>query len=105
MARQEQLIVTDQDNALVIDNAFDPLRHDDWFLALATFVSDGLAACGYRYCKGGIMATTAQWRQPLAVWERYFADWIGRPTPQSLLDSAIFSTSTASGAKPSGRNS
>lgn len=90
MARQEQLIVTDQDNALVLDNSFDPLRHDGWFLELATFVSDGLAACGYRYCNGGIMATNAKWRQPLAVWERYFADWIGKPTPQTLLDSAIF---------------
>ncbi len=90
MARQEQLIVTDQDNALVLDNRFDPARHDDWFLQLATFVSDGLAACGYRYCAGGIMATNARWRQPLAVWERYFADWTGNPTPKTLLESAIF---------------
>jgi CBS domain-containing protein len=90
MARQEQLIVTDQDNALVLDNRFDPARHDGWFLQLATFVSDGLAACGYRYCTGGIMATTARWRQPLAVWEGYFADWTSKPTPQTLLESAIF---------------
>ncbi|MBR9885856.1 MAG: CBS domain-containing protein, partial [Oceanospirillales bacterium] len=47
MARQEQLIVTDQDNALVLDNSFDPLKHDAYFLELASFVSDGLAACGY----------------------------------------------------------
>lgn len=90
MARQEQLLVTDQDNALVLDNRFDPARHDGWFMQLATLVSDGLAACGYRYCQGGIMATTARWRQPLAVWQRYFADWTGNPTPQTLLDSAIF---------------
>ena len=53
MARQEQLIVTDQDNALVLDNSFDPARHDDYFKALAAFVSDGLARCGYSYCTGG----------------------------------------------------
>ncbi|MBR9883376.1 MAG: cyclic nucleotide-binding protein, partial [Oceanospirillales bacterium] len=42
------------------------------------------------YCKGEIMATTPRWRQPLAVWERYFDEWIDKPTPQSLLNSFIF---------------
>ena len=90
MARQEQLIVTDQDNALVLDNSFDPVRHDDYFKALAAFVSDGLARCGYSYCTGGVMATNAKWRQPLRQWERYFSEWIERPTPESLLNSGIF---------------
>ena len=90
MARQEQLIVTDQDNALVLDNSFDPARHDDYFKALAAFVSDGLARCGYSYCTGGMMATNAKWRQPLRQWERYFSEWIERPTPESLLNSGIF---------------
>lgn len=90
MARQEQLIVTDQDNALVLDNSFDPARHDDYFKALAAFVSDGLARCGYSYCTGGVMATNAKWRQPLRQWERYFSEWIERPTPESLLNSGIF---------------
>ena len=58
MARQEQLLVTDQDNALVLDNRFDPAQHDAYFKALATFVSDGLARCGYSYCTGGVMATS-----------------------------------------------
>ena len=90
MARQEQLIVTDQDNALVLDNSFDPARHDDYFKALAAFVSDGLARCGYSYCTGGVMATNAKWRQPLRQWERYFSEWIEQPTPESLLNSGIF---------------
>lgn len=90
MARDEQLIVTDQDNALVLDNRFDPRVHDDYFLKLATFVSDGLAACGYSYCKGGIMATNPQWRQPLRVWKGYFNQWIDRPNPETLLNSCIF---------------
>jgi CBS domain-containing protein len=90
MARQEQLLVTDQDNALVLDNRFDPAQHDAYFKALATFVSDGLARCGYSYCTGGVMATNAKWRQPLKVWERTFTDWIERPTPESLLHAGIF---------------
>ena len=90
MARDEQLIVTDQDNALVLDNSFDPRVHDAYFLQLANFVSDGLAACGYSYCKGGIMASNAKWRQPLRVWKGYFNQWIERPNPETLLNSCIF---------------
>lgn len=90
MARDEQLIVTDQDNALVLDDSFDPAEHDDYFLRLATFVSDGLAACGYSYCKGDIMATNRKWRQPLSVWKDYFSEWIERPNPRTLLNSNIF---------------
>ncbi|WP_022963962.1 DUF294 nucleotidyltransferase-like domain-containing protein [Halopseudomonas pelagia] len=90
MARNEQLIVTDQDNALILDDRFDPKQHDEYFFQLATFVSDGLAACGYTYCKGGIMATNPKWRQPLKVWKQYFTQWIERPNPETLLNSSIF---------------
>jgi len=90
MARDEQLLVTDQDNALVLDDRFDPAQHDAYFAALAQFVCDGLAACGYSYCKGGIMASNAQWRQPLSVWRGYFNQWIDKPKPQTLLNSCIF---------------
>ncbi|MBS3804130.1 MAG: cyclic nucleotide-binding/CBS domain-containing protein [Oleiphilaceae bacterium] len=90
MARDEQLVVTDQDNALVLDNSFDPAVHDQYFLELAQFVSDGLAACGYTYCTGDIMATNKKWRQPLRVWKDYFTDWIDNPKAESLLNSNIF---------------
>lgn len=90
MARNEQTLVTDQDNALVLDDRFDPQQHDEYFLALAQRVSDGLDACGYAYCKGGIMATNPRWRQPLSVWQRYFRSWIQSPNAERLLHSNIF---------------
>ena len=90
MARDEQLVVTDQDNAMVLDDSFDPAQHDEYFLALAKFVSDGLAECGYSYCTGDIMATNQKWRQPLRVWKEYFADWIENPKAEALLNSNIF---------------
>jgi CBS domain-containing protein len=90
MAREEQLVVTDQDNALVLDDSFDPPRHDDYFRELAAFVSDGLTACGYSYCTGDIMATNTKWRQPLRVWRDYFTDWIENPRAETLLNSNIF---------------
>ncbi|MFP4640540.1 MAG: DUF294 nucleotidyltransferase-like domain-containing protein, partial [Guyparkeria sp.] len=90
MARNEQTISTDQDNALIIDDSFVAEEHDEWFAELARRVSDGLAACGYPYCSGGIMATNDKWRQPLSVWKRYFDAWVSEPDPERLLHSSIF---------------
>jgi len=90
MARNEQTLVTDQDNALVLSDEFDPRKHDEYFYLLGKRVSDGLASCGYSYCKGGVMATNARWRQPLDKWKRYFTSWIEQPTPERLLHANIF---------------
>ncbi|MGE0350999.1 DUF294 nucleotidyltransferase-like domain-containing protein [Hydrogenophaga sp.] len=90
MARQEQGVVTDQDNALVLDNRFDPARHDAWFEGLARFVTEGLARCGYPLCTGDVMAINPRWRQPLRVWQAYFRDWIEKPSAEGLLNSSIF---------------
>jgi len=90
MAREEQLIVTDQDNAMILDNRYDPKLHGEYFEKMAKFVCDGMALCGYDYCSGGIMATNPKWRQPLRVWEGYFKDWIDNPTPEGLLNCSIF---------------
>ncbi len=90
MARDELLPGGDQDHALILDDSYDPARHDTYFKSLATFLADGLDACGYPYCKGGIMATNDQWRQPRSVWKDYFDRWISKPTNEAMLHSAIF---------------
>ncbi len=90
MARQEQGVLTDQDNALVIDNQFNPELHDAYFHSLAQFVTHGLARCGYSLCTGNVMATNPRWRQPLHVWQSYFKNWVGQPTPETLLHASIF---------------
>lgn len=90
MARDEQLIVTDQDNAMILDNSYNAAEHDSYFAALADVVCNGLAECGYPLCSGDIMATNPRWRQPLQVWQGYFQDWLSKPTPEKLLHSNIF---------------
>ena len=90
MARDEMTLVADQDNAFVLDDAFDRDRHDSYFKALAQFLSDGLDRCGYPYCTGDIMATNTQWRQPLSAWKTCFTDWIDHPEPEALLHASIF---------------
>jgi len=90
MARDEQLLVTDQDNALILDNSYDEALHGDYFKALAEYVCDGLAACGYSYCTGDIMATNPEYRKTQSEWEACFSDWIDNPNPQALLNCNIF---------------
>lgn len=88
-ARQEQTAHSDQDNALLISDEMQP-ADDAYFAQLASFVSDGLNACGYVYCPGNIMATNPRWRQPLQKWQSYFEQWITRPEPEALLNASIF---------------
>ncbi|MGO1246767.1 MAG: DUF294 nucleotidyltransferase-like domain-containing protein [Oceanisphaera sp.] len=90
MARDEQLIVTDQDNAIILDNHYQADKHGAYFATLAKRVSDGLAACGYSYCTGDIMATNVQWQKTRSQWEHCFSDWIANPSAQTLLHSSIF---------------
>lgn len=88
-ARAEQSIKTDQDNGLVYaDDA--PPDADAWFAALARIVCDGLDACGYPYCPGNVMATTAEWRQPLSGWLEHFRSWSAVPDPAAVLRISIF---------------
>lgn len=88
-ARREQLAHSDQDNALIIANDMQP-EHALWFDDLATFVCDGLAAFGFVYCPGNVMATNEKWRQTAKVWQGYFNRWVDTPSPKALLHSSIF---------------
>jgi CBS domain-containing protein len=90
MARDEQLIVTDQDNALILDDAYQSDLHQGYFEQLAEFVCDGLNECGYAHCSGGIMASNPEWRMTLAQWEECFSNWIDNPDPKALLNCSIF---------------
>ncbi|MDD8058238.1 MULTISPECIES: DUF294 nucleotidyltransferase-like domain-containing protein [Shewanella] len=90
MARDEQLMVTDQDNAIILDNSYKAAVHGEYFAKLADFVCDGLAACGYSYCTGEIMASNPEYRKTRSEWEACFGDWIEKPNPQALLNCSIF---------------
>lgn len=89
LARHEQFINGDQDNALIIDNSMQD-EHQDYFKHLAYFVCSGLDACGFIYCPGDIMASNQQWRQTQAVWQGYFERWVHKPDPQALLNCSVF---------------
>ncbi len=88
-ARREQTSHSDQDNALIISDKLKP-NDEAWFEALAKFVCDGLAACGYIYCPGEVMAMNPRWRKTQTVWMNYFKQWIMTPVPKALMYSSIF---------------
>jgi len=89
-ARSEQTAKSDQDNCLVLDNAYDAALHGEYFKALANFVNDGLNACGYVHCPGEMMARTDEWRQPQRRWAEYFRRWTAEPEPKALMLTCVF---------------
>ena len=89
-ARNEQTAKSDQDNCLILDDAYDEAAHGDYFKAFSKFVCDGLAACGYVHCPGEMMAMTDTWRQPRRVWAEYFRKWVDSPKPKSLMLTCVF---------------
>ena len=89
LARREQLIGSDQDNGLVIAQDVDA-DGAAYFEALGTRISDLLDACGYVYCKGGIMAKNADQRLTQSGWLDRYEHWISQPTEDRILKATIF---------------
>lgn len=75
---------------MILDDSYDAAKHGEYFAELSKYVADGLNAAGYVYCPGEMMATTDKWRQPLAVWKKYFRGWIEEPEPMALMLSSVF---------------
>jgi len=90
--RGEQLLRTDLDNAIIYEDVPAALSDQaaSYFHLIARDVMDILFACGFQACPAEMMANNPQWCQPLAVWKRYFSDWISEPDQESLLMATIF---------------
>jgi CBS domain-containing protein len=88
--RCEQTAKSDQDNCMVLSDAYMPALHGDYFKTLARRVCDGLAACGYVHCPGEMMAMTDTWRQPQSIWRQYFQRWTENPEPKALMLITVF---------------
>ena len=85
LARQELTAHSDQDNALLLSDAYREAQHGSYFAGMAQFVCDGLAGCGIQYCPGEVMASNPQWRQPLKTWQHYFANWTRNPERKAMM--------------------
>lgn len=90
--RDEQTLVSDQDNGLVFvaDNAAEARALRELFLPFAQAVNAQLAACGFTLCPGQIMAGNPQWCLSYEEWSERFFDWVRCPDPVALLNASIF---------------
>lgn len=90
-AREEQTLATDQDNALVYEDAAAASGDaQTYFLKFGELVCDALDEIGYRHCRGDTMAKNPKWNQPLDAWKRYFSQWIAEPDRRALAHCNIF---------------
>lgn len=84
--RMEQVLLTDQDNALIYQDDTPEAKH--YFTQLSAYVIDSLVQAGFPPCPGGYMATN--WCYPLQHWTSLFKEWVQSPQPQAILEAAIF---------------
>lgn len=70
--RGEQVMRTDQDNALIIRDGF----YDDNLPSYAQAFNDALYELGYPYCDGQIMINNAQWRRSLSEFQAQINSWL-----------------------------
>jgi predicted metal-dependent phosphoesterase TrpH len=88
--RQEQTLLTDQDNAIIFADDVDVDAARAWFAQLGQKVCTHLDAAGYAFCRGDVMAQNPRWCNPVSVWKRLFRQWIAKSEPQELLELAVF---------------
>ena len=85
--RGEQLLRTDQDNALVLRDGYVPSTD---VAAVCARFSQALADFGYPPCPGAIMVSNPQWCQPVAEFSQMVRLWSATAQPESLMALAIF---------------
>ncbi|TRZ41096.1 DUF294 nucleotidyltransferase-like domain-containing protein [Robertkochia solimangrovi] len=90
--RKEQLLTTDQDNAIVFQDVkpeeLEEVR--EYFLTLAKKVTKRLNAIGFEYCPADMMASNTRWCLSLKEWKEQFKNWITEAGDDEILLSSIF---------------
>lgn len=90
--REEQILRSDQDNALIFDNI--PKQNYQktklYFLQLAKNVNTILNECGFSNCPADMMASNSKWCLSLDEWKNQFDDWIYNPGSKEVMYTTIF---------------
>lgn len=84
--RGEQILKTDQDNALIIRYPKDAEQAKN----TAEKFSETLTHLGYPPCPGKIMVNNTDWRKPLSEFKNMVIEWCHTPSPASMMNLAIF---------------
>ncbi|WP_107860829.1 DUF294 nucleotidyltransferase-like domain-containing protein [Neisseria weaveri] len=84
--RGEQVLKTDQDNALILREGVDIQTAAE----AAERFSEVLAELGYPPCKGKIMVNNPEWRKTLPEFKKMVSRWCFEPSPAAMMNLAIF---------------
>jgi CBS domain-containing protein len=84
--RGEQILKTDQDNALLLRDGYAPVG----LPSITRKFSDTLLEFGYPPCPGDIMLTNPMWCQPLAKFRESIGQWLFGGDPEGKMNLAIF---------------
>ncbi|MDR1889966.1 MAG: DUF294 nucleotidyltransferase-like domain-containing protein [Zoogloeaceae bacterium] len=84
--RGEQILKTDQDNALIFHESLDPASVTQ---ATETFCA-GLLKIGYPLCSGGVMANQSTWRGTVQEWQERLHHWIYQPDKNTWMNLAAW---------------
>jgi len=81
IARYEQVLLTEQDNAIIYANPADGTAADvdAYFENLAEFIVDGLLRCGFERCDQEVTAVNRRWRRSIGDWNSLVAQWAEHP--------------------------
>lgn len=90
--RKEQLLITDQDNALVFEDVSkeDYAKTKAYFLLLSKKITAKLNEVGFEYCPADMMASNSKWCLSLSEWNSQFNSWITKPSEKAIMMCTIF---------------
>ena len=90
--RGEQLLNTDQDNAIIFEDV--PKKRLEttraYFLKLGERIAKMLNTIGFEYCPADMMASNPSWCHSLSEWKEITTHWIHNPGNDEILLSSIF---------------
>lgn len=100
--REEQILRTDQDNALILDDlAVDSAEQSVAFADAANAFTEALLRFGYPRCPGEIMVSNPAWRKSSSAYIEQVRRWVRSTDPERVMNLAIFVDARAVAGEPS----
>jgi len=89
--RGEQILKTDQDNALIIKDGL------EWSQCSKTMeaLSHTLVQLGYPLCPGKVMVNNPEWVKTQAEWQQTLTQWVRKAQPEHVMKLAIMADAHA----------
>ena len=84
--RGEQILKTDQDNALIFENGFEAEGKEE---ILPKF-TEALEAIGFPRCKGNVMVINPRWAKEVDSYKADIEEWINHTESNGLMELSIF---------------